>query len=84
MFSKWRHRPSLQALISRKQRKMIIETLVTIKIQMAAFGLTKKKASPTIIIPHGTHAMGYFRSYSHGISLVAFVVFFHYYPVKVD
>ena len=50
MFSKWRHRPSLQALISRKQRKMIIETLVTIKIQMAAFGLTKKKASPTIIM----------------------------------
>ena len=47
MSTEWRHRPSLQALISRKQRKMIIakSRLMTIAILGAIFGQTKK-ASP--------------------------------------
>ena len=48
MFSKWRHRPSLQALISRKQRKRIITKgrLMNIAIQVAAFGLIKESLTP--------------------------------------
>ena len=44
MFSKWRHRPSLQSLISRKPQKRIIakSRLMTIAIQVAAFGLIKR------------------------------------------
>lgn len=49
MSTEWRHRPSLQALISRKQRKMIIakSRLMTIAILGAIFGQTKKASPPT-------------------------------------
>ena len=48
MFSEWRHKPSLLALISRKQRKMIItkSRLMNIAILGAIFGQTKKTAPP--------------------------------------
>ena len=48
MSTKWRHRPSLLALISRKQRKGIIakSRLMTIVILGAIFGQTKKIAPP--------------------------------------
>ena len=48
MSTKWRHRPSLQALISRKQRKRIITKgrLMNIAIQVAAFGLIKESLTP--------------------------------------
>ena len=48
MSSKRRRKPSLQALISRKQRIRIIamSRLKTIAIQVAAFGQTKKKPLP--------------------------------------
>ena len=44
MSSKWRRKPSLQALISRKPQKRIITKiwLMNIAIQVAAFGLIKR------------------------------------------
>ena len=48
MSTKWRHRPSLLALISREQRKGIIakSRLKTIAILGVIFGQTKKTAPP--------------------------------------
>ena len=55
MSTKWRHKPSLLALISRKQRKGIIakSRLMTIAILGAIFGQTKKNSPSPAPRPRG-------------------------------